>query len=179
MQQRKLRIVTANPVEGERYYLRMLLCHIPGPESYADLRTINGYEYQTNKQAAVACGFLEDDKSNEKCMQEGSAYRMPDSLRQMFCTILAYCSPTNPKELFLQFENELTEDFVKIRKLSKESARQLLLNVLNSELESIGKGIKDYQLTDLLIQDRVTEKYCKEIRDEIEITVSEKRPFKY
>lgn len=168
------RIVTANPIEGERYYLRMLLCHIPGPKSYEDLRTIDGYKYQTNKQAAVACGLLEDDKSNEKCMQEGSAYRMPNSLRQLFCTILAYCSPTNPKELFLQFEDELTEDFVKIRKLSKESARQLLLNVLNSELESIGKGIKDYQLTDLLTQNRVTEKYCKEIRDEIDITVSEK-----
>lgn len=62
------RIVTANPIEGERYYLRMLLCHIPGPKSYEDLRTIDGYKYQTNKQAAVACGLLEDDKSNEKCM---------------------------------------------------------------------------------------------------------------
>ena len=48
-----------NPSEGERYYLRILLCHIRGPTSFIDLRTYNGVVY---KDAATARGLLEDDK---------------------------------------------------------------------------------------------------------------------
>ncbi|KAJ9551807.1 hypothetical protein OSB04_015852 [Centaurea solstitialis] len=33
------RLVSANPAEGERFYLRMLLCHVTGPTSFEDLCT--------------------------------------------------------------------------------------------------------------------------------------------
>lgn len=66
------RIVSANPNEGERYYLRLLLTHIPGPTSYMDLRTVNGIVYSTFREAAIANGILEDDQSDDKCMEEGS-----------------------------------------------------------------------------------------------------------
>lgn len=161
------RIVTANPIEGERYYLRLLLSHIPGSKSYEHLRTIDGYQHQTNKQAAVAFGLLEDDKSHEICMQEGSAYQMPNSLRQLFCTILVHCNPANPKELYIKFESELTQDYINLLGLTHPQARQKILHTLNSELESMGKSIRHYNLSDFLTQPTEPDHTCREIRDEL------------
>lgn len=60
------RIVSANPNEGERYFIRLLLTHIPGATSYMDLQTINGIIYSTFREAAIAHGILEDDQSKKK-----------------------------------------------------------------------------------------------------------------
>lgn len=128
------RIITANPCEGERYYLRMLLNHVPGPTSYSNLRTVQSSIYNTFREAAVAHGLLESDNSNEACMQEASTYQMPSSLRQLFCTILVYCGPINPRELFFKFEEHMIEDYISLQSMTKEQARQKLLHVINSEL---------------------------------------------
>ncbi|KAG5539260.1 hypothetical protein RHGRI_019723 [Rhododendron griersonianum] len=60
------RIITINPSQGELYYLRLLLNHIPCPTSYAYLRTIGGRTYGTYREAAVAHGLLSDDKDYVK-----------------------------------------------------------------------------------------------------------------
>ncbi|XP_058192250.1 uncharacterized protein LOC131309666 [Rhododendron vialii] len=126
------RIVSANPNEGERYYLRLLLTHIPGPKS-------------TFREAAIAHGILEDDQSNDKWMEEGCAFRMPISLRQLFSTILVYCSPKNPKELFLKYEEAMGEDY----------------------------SLKDFQLSDLRTTEITKNPICKEILDEINLQISQ------
>ncbi|KAG5630804.1 hypothetical protein H5410_002521 [Solanum commersonii] len=36
------RAMTCHPIEGERYYLRLLLMNIRGPKSYQNFLTING-----------------------------------------------------------------------------------------------------------------------------------------
>lgn len=128
------RIITANPCEGERYYLRMLLNHVPGPTSYSNLRTVQSSIYNTFREAAIAHGLLESDNSNEACMQEASTYQMPSSLRQLFCTILVYCGPINPRELFFKFEEHMIEDYISLQSMTKEQAWQKLLHVINSEL---------------------------------------------
>ncbi|XP_071933437.1 uncharacterized protein [Coffea arabica] len=57
------RIVTASPMEGERYFLRLLLTHIKSPTSFDDLRTINGAYVHTFREAAILRGYFESDKS--------------------------------------------------------------------------------------------------------------------
>ncbi|KAJ1283306.1 hypothetical protein BS78_03G118400 [Paspalum vaginatum] len=45
------RLYYVNPIEGECFYLRMLLMIVKGATSYKDLRTYNGTVYQTFKEA--------------------------------------------------------------------------------------------------------------------------------
>ena len=46
------RLTSAHPTEGERYYLRMLLMHIPKPTSFNDLKIFNGEICHTFREAA-------------------------------------------------------------------------------------------------------------------------------
>jgi hypothetical protein len=43
------RMYFVNPREGERYYLRLLLCHVPGATTFVDLRTHDGEVHPTFK----------------------------------------------------------------------------------------------------------------------------------
>ena len=94
-----VKIVATNPVEGERYYLQLLLNHVRGPTSFEDLKTNGGVIASTFHEAALLCGLLEANNSLDKCLEEASMYQMPYSLRRLFATILVYCNPSNPKLL--------------------------------------------------------------------------------
>lgn len=167
------RIITANPTEGERYYLRLLLNHVRGPTSFEDLQTVGGTLYSTYREAALAYGLLKDDLSNEKCLEEASLYCMPIPLRKLFCTILVHCNAISPKQLFLKFENSLKEDFTKSEHMSDNEARQCLLHALKYELESMSRKLSDFGLDDLMDTSAETTTVCKEIQDEKNISVSE------
>ncbi|KAG6682508.1 hypothetical protein I3842_13G145700 [Carya illinoinensis] len=84
------RIVSANPIESERYYLRILLNHIRGAKSFEDLKTVNGIVVLTFREAANLHGQLNKDNSLEECLEEVCLYQMPNSLRRRFTTILVY-----------------------------------------------------------------------------------------
>ncbi len=55
------RMYYAHPTSGEHYYLRMLLNCVKGATSYEHLRTMDGIEHNTFKDAFIAMGLLEDD----------------------------------------------------------------------------------------------------------------------
>ncbi|KAG5532360.1 hypothetical protein RHGRI_026852 [Rhododendron griersonianum] len=167
------RIVAINPSQGELYYLRLLLNHIRCPTSFSYLRTVGSKTYSTYREATVAHGLLVDDKSNEKCLEESCAYQMPNSLRQLFCTILVFCGALNPRELLLKFEEPLTEDYVKRQGMLPVEARQTLLRFVKSALGSMGKTLQDFDLDDLLVNESQDNQLCKEILDERDIDVSD------
>ena len=55
------RMYFASPSSGERFYLRLLLTIVTGATSFANLRTVNNFPYNTFKEACLALGLLEDD----------------------------------------------------------------------------------------------------------------------
>ena len=55
------RLYSAHPNSGERFYLRMLLCIVKGADSFKYLRTVNGEECDSCKNACLAFGILADD----------------------------------------------------------------------------------------------------------------------
>ncbi|XP_075092424.1 uncharacterized protein LOC142172656 [Nicotiana tabacum] len=101
------RVVTCHPTEGERYYLRLLLMNVRAPKSYKDLITVNEICCDTFRESAEKRGLLHCDNSLIECMLEAACYQMPYSLRRLFATILVYCSPDNPRELWEQFEDSM------------------------------------------------------------------------
>jgi len=66
------RLYYVNPTEGERFYLRMLLMIVKGAMSYADIRTYNGIDYETFKEACAARGLLTDDNEWYKTFEEAT-----------------------------------------------------------------------------------------------------------
>ncbi|XP_064644732.1 uncharacterized protein LOC135498407 [Lineus longissimus] len=86
------RMYTASPAQGERYYLRLLLLHIPGCTCFEDLRRQeNGDVAPTFKMAAVLRGYLEDDREWDTCLQEAKATAHPKQIRNLFAIILIFC----------------------------------------------------------------------------------------
>ena len=68
------RIVYANPAEGERYFLRVLLNHVRGATSYEDLRTMAGVTYSTFREVCEKRGLIEMDKSIVDCLTEATTF---------------------------------------------------------------------------------------------------------
>nr|XP_027082644.1 ATP-dependent DNA helicase PIF1-like [Coffea arabica] len=167
------RILTARPTEGERYYLRMLLMHVRKPTSFQYLKVVNGYVCQTFKEAANLLGLLHSDNAAELCLQEASAYQMPSSLRQLFASILAYCTPTNPRELWLKYEDFLSEDIRHSTSLEPHFVQIRVLQLIDSCLRSMGKNIADYNLTDIQVEQLSQDLSTKEIDVERSIVVSD------
>ncbi|XP_035838033.1 uncharacterized protein LOC110900453 [Helianthus annuus] len=80
-------IVSANPAEGERYYLRLLLSNVRGPTSFEHLCTVNGQRCETFRKAALELGLIEDDEYLSQCLEEASTFQFPNALRRLFATI--------------------------------------------------------------------------------------------
>lgn len=60
----------------------------------------------------------------------------------------------------------MVDDLIRTKKLLTQAARQTLLTILKSLLESMGKNIRDYNLFDLFSDSDVQNIICKEVLDE-------------
>lgn len=104
------RVYAVPPNQGERYYLRRVLYHVPGAKNFKDLRTINGRLCETFKEVCKELGLLEDDSEWENCLSEASLIQSGSQLRRLLVTILLHCFPENPRSLFDKFHEALSED---------------------------------------------------------------------
>ena len=93
------RMVTVNPTEGERYYLRLLLTHIIAPTSFEQLLTVDDTKYGTFREAAYARGYLDSDDDIVHALEEATSTEIVSLMRRLFTIALVFCSPSNPKEL--------------------------------------------------------------------------------
>ncbi|XP_062114746.1 uncharacterized protein LOC133825867 [Humulus lupulus] len=166
------RIVTANPFEGERYFMRILLDHVRGLMSFEDLRTVEGILAPIFCGAATMHGLLQRDNNLEDYLHEAYLYQMPSSLRRLFATILVYCNPTNPRDLWERFEEDMSIDF-KSSKDSTSTARYHVLRSISCTIESMGKNINSYHLLNEDISFDGNEFQSREIDDELGVEIPE------
>ncbi|XP_060210456.1 uncharacterized protein LOC132637377 [Lycium barbarum] len=138
-------IVTCHPSERKRYYHRLLLMNVRGPKSYEDLRTVNGRCYTTFREATEKKGLLHSDNNLIECMSEAVTYQMPYSLRGLFATLLVYCNPFNPKELWEKFEDSMSENFRTIPNAGKKVIQCLVFTHINEILLSMGRNINEFK----------------------------------
>ncbi|XP_020266488.1 uncharacterized protein LOC109841977 [Asparagus officinalis] len=166
------RINRANPIEEERYYLRLLLTHVRCPTSFEDLLTVNGIHYKSFKQSAQKLGLLEYDDSIRECLDEAIVFQMPTSLQRLFASILVHCEPTDVNCLWDQYLDSLSEDFSRKPNATRASViNDTLLNI-NFYLESMGKDIKKFDLPPLQAK-TITEEgsYPREIKEELNVEI--------
>ncbi|AQK86764.1 hypothetical protein ZEAMMB73_Zm00001d038499 [Zea mays] len=143
------RIVSAHPAEGERFYLRLLLNHVMGATSYADLRIVDGDTLPSFREAAQRSGLLEADDTIDECLNEAAIYQMPSALRRLFATILVYCKPNDVAELWQRHLDSMSEDYHRSTQ-SKTHVQQMVLIDIRNILQSMGKDIKTFPLPTII-----------------------------
>lgn len=85
---------------GEAYYLRLLLNIVRGPESYTDIKTVQGVLYKTFKEACYAYGLLDDDKEYIDAIDEASFWVSAKYLRRLFVILLTTFSIALPSNVW-------------------------------------------------------------------------------
>ena len=150
------RIFSVSPREGEKYFLRLLLLHRRGATGYQDLRTIEGVVHGTFQSACRALGLLSDDSQWTNCLEEACTYQLPYQLRSLFATILIFSLPSDPFSLWLDFGENLSEDYIFRKKnelgdpaiiLTEQQQQACFDNALldiHDALQVHGKSISDF-----------------------------------
>jgi hypothetical protein len=104
------RMYYAHLTLGERYYLRMLLNCVKGATSYEHLRTMDGTEHHTSKDACIAMGLLANDNEWHQALEEAGLWAFGRQLRDMFASMLMFCEVTNPRQLWDAHWEFLSDD---------------------------------------------------------------------
>ncbi len=151
------RVHSVSPASGDVFYLRMLLHndHCRGKVSFQDMLRIPGEAAacESYKEVCLKLGLLQDDQEWDQALTEASITRLPSALRDMFVTILMFCEPSNPRQLFdAHWEvDEWYEDFQysarkKGRMPSAEELKTLVLIDIENRLQSWEKSLHHFNL---------------------------------
>ena len=109
------RVHSIQPSAGDIYYLRCLLHndHSLGATSFRDLRTVHDThtEHRLYKDVCRDLGLLADDAEYHGAMHDAERHMMPRGMRELFATILLYCEPADPGQLFESYWAAMGEDF--------------------------------------------------------------------
>ncbi|KAE9187157.1 hypothetical protein PF005_g20559 [Phytophthora fragariae] len=143
------RMVHVSPRDMNKFYMRVLLCHRKGPQSFEQLRTVDGVTYETYRQAALKLGYLEDDAEWVACMTEAAAFKKPYELRQLFATIIVYSQVSEVRQLWDQFYDDLSQDYARTyRALQGQEKEDLIqfktLKSLHDLLQINGYAVADF-----------------------------------
>ncbi|XP_021985738.1 uncharacterized protein LOC110881911 [Helianthus annuus] len=80
------RIHSVNPSMGEAYFLRKILLNkVRGPQSFEEIRTVNGQVLPIFRDACYAVGLLDDDKGYIETIKEAyyTGLSLPDQLKNL------------------------------------------------------------------------------------------------
>ncbi|CAH1421567.1 unnamed protein product [Lactuca virosa] len=91
------RIHSVSPKLGEIYFLRILLNKVKGPKSFEEIRTVNGEEFPTFRDACYDLGLLDDDKEYVEAIKEASHSGTGFYMRFLFATMLMSDSLGRPE----------------------------------------------------------------------------------
>ena len=145
------RMYFVSPSSGERFYLRTLLTVAKGSTSFEDLRMVDGTLYPTFRDSCIARGLLEDDGEWVICLQDASQMQTGGSLRQLFASILLFCTPSFPNILWTQFRDFICDDLAHriqtkhhIDNPSQDQVYDIGLYLLEGILKSSGKSLANF-----------------------------------
>lgn len=147
------RMFHLSPNMGEQFYLRLLLTHVRGAQSFRDLRIVDYEEYDTYHQAAVAYGLAEDDKEWFHCFDELALDATGHQLRSLFIMGLTNGQIVDGTALWDRFARYFCDDLPPRLQGRDDVPHDLLyphydygLFLLQRALLEMGKSLADYRL---------------------------------
>ncbi|KAF0297588.1 hypothetical protein FJT64_004932 [Amphibalanus amphitrite] len=141
------RVVSLTPRHGDVFYLRVLLHHVPGATTFAELRTVDGQVCGTHQEACRRRGLLLDDQEWAETLAEAVRTQRPGQLRQLFVVLLLFCAPADPATLLHRFQAAMGEDFARRHpELPPETVTGLVLLRISDSLQRAGKTLEDFGL---------------------------------
>ncbi len=138
------------PHLAKRFYLRLLLTAVTGAQSFQHLCTINNVECATFKEACIAMGLLENDNEWRQCLQEAAIMQSGAQLQSLFVTLLLFCQPAQPDELWEEFKENICDDLAhKLHQcdVPNPTDAQLYdfgLHLINKLLQSHGRRLSEW-----------------------------------
>jgi hypothetical protein len=147
------RMYYAHPTSGERYYLRMLLNCVKGATSYEHLRTMDGREHDTFKDACIAMGLLVDDNEWHQALEKAGVWASGRQLRDMFASMLMFREVMNPRQLWDAHWESLSDDIEAMTRceranpivtLSKDALQDRALCEIDQVLMRNGHRLEDF-----------------------------------
>ncbi|XP_019185982.1 PREDICTED: uncharacterized protein LOC109180727 [Ipomoea nil] len=168
------RVFYVPPGSGEIFYLRCLLNKVQGPTSFADIRTVNGVQYESFRDACSARGLVDDDKEYVHVIEEAGQWATSANLRRLFVTLLMSNSMSKPEVVWEATSNYLTKDaefHIRQQKglgdliLSEDQKKNYALSEIELLLTTMRKSLKDFPSIpspDLQLLDRSTNRLIQE-----------------
>nr|XP_043639291.1 uncharacterized protein LOC122610362 [Erigeron canadensis] len=142
------RLAYVHPGSGELFYLRLLLFHQRGCESFVDIKMVSGQIQPTYRAACEKLGLLGDDKEWQFAFTEAAAWATPSELRSLFTHMLLLCDVSDPIEFWESQWRTMGDDIQQTYQLMNEDdirdyvlyEIQLLFNsgVTNTSLSDFG-----------------------------------------
>lgn len=138
------------PNAGECFYLCVLLTVVTGLTSFEHLRTYEGVVYDTFKGACLARGLLEDDSEWRQCLLEATIMQTGQCLCSLFATLLLFCDPADPVQLWTDFREHICNDLrhrlqaLHIPNPSEDNIFDYGLFLLDSILAESGRYLKEW-----------------------------------
>ena len=150
------------------------LHHVRGPQSYTQLKTVEGDLCSSFREACFRLGLLEDDNQYHLAMQEASVSNSAASLRSLFAVILTWCEPSNPLDIYEHHKESMAEDFLHQQRTRlgnsdlnfNDDIFNLALNDLQDKVLSMGgREVSEYGLPQpqAVDNDRSSRVYRREI----------------
>nr|GMC60585.1 ATP-dependent DNA helicase RRM3-like [Ipomoea batatas] len=149
------------------------LMNVRTPKSFDNIKTVNGNQAVTFREAAENLGLLSGDHIVEKCLDEVVLYQMPSSFRRLFATLLIYCDISNPRNLWNKFKSYMCEDLLRTRLHTDDEVQLMVLQLIANAVEKMGKKIDDFNLVDNRLSMSTQEKEDREIAAEYNIQIGD------
>ena len=140
--------VPLNVHTKENYFLRMLLHHIPGAQSFEDLMTVNGYICQTFQEACIMLGLFEDDSEGRKALEEAADLTKGVAVIRCFVHLLIHSIISNARDLYEDFKSTFCLYLMKQARVDvpTEEMHDQVLSEIKNLLEENGKTMAFFNL---------------------------------
>ena len=169
------------PSAGERFYLRTLLTLAKGPQSFDDLKMIDGIVLPTFRDVCLAKGLLQDDGEWNICLAEAAESQSGSQLRYLFTSLLLFSTPAEPERLWSTFRNEICDDLrhqLTMRGMLNITDNDVFdygLYLINNILQDSGRSLTDFPSMPLICRQWDESLHNQLIRDALNYDYEEQQ----